>query len=280
MIHNITHIHSFDNTRLFVQTWQPKNEAKAVICLVHGIGEHSSRYYEWAERFVDVGFALLSFDQRGHGLSDGKRGVISSYEDFMNDIDVVLEEANKLFPDLPFFLYGHSMGGGEVLNHLLKRKANYLGVISTSPWIVSQASPPKFVLPFLRMMDKIIPSFSIPTSFDANLLSHDKEEVKKYNEDELIHHMVSFRLFVDAYDAGYFVLDNNNDLQKPLLLLHGTDDEITSCQASQAFSESCTNKCTFIKYDKAFHELHHDFCKNLVFSDILLWLESQLIENK
>jgi len=130
------------------------------------------------------------------------------------------------------------------------------------------------------MMNKIIPSFSIPTSFDAKLLSHDKEEVKKYNEDELIHHMVSFRLFVDAYDAGYFVLDKYHELPKPLLLLHGTDDEVTSCNASQTFSENCTNKCTFIKYDKALHELHHDFCKNLVFSDILLWLESQLNENK
>lgn len=280
MIHNISHIHSFDNTRLFVQTWQPNGNCKAVICLVHGIGEHSSRYYKWAERFVENGYALLSFDQRGHGLSDGKRGVISSYEDFMNDIDVMLGETNKLFPDLPFFLYGHSMGGGEVLNHLLKRNSNYLGVISTSPWIVSQASPPKFVIPFLRVMNKIIPAFSISTSFDSTLLSHDKEEVKKYKEDELIHYKVSFRLFVDAYDAGYFVLDNCTDLQKPLLLIHGTDDEVTSCEASQAFSENYTNNCTFIKYDKALHELHHDFCKNLVFSDVLLWCESLLNDNK
>lgn len=279
MIHNLSYRNSFDHTRLFVQTWQPEKDPKAVICLVHGIGEHSSRYYKWAERFVENGYAVVAFDQRGHGLSEGKRGVISSYQDFMSDIDEMLEEINILFPNTPSILYGHSMGGGEVLNHLLKGNANYLGVISTSPWIVTQVAPFKFVILFLRLMNKIIPLFSITTSFDPTVLTHDKGEVKKYKEDELIHHKVSFRLFVDAYDAGYHVLQNVNILEKPLLLLHGDDDQVTSCEASQTFFNNCSNRCTFIKYEKAYHELHNDYCRDLVFSDILLWIELRLREN-
>lgn len=278
-MHILSHRNSFDNTRLFVQTWQPEIDPKAVICLVHGIGEHSSRYCKWAERFVENGYAVVGFDQRGHGLSEGKRGVISSYQDFMSDIDEMLEETNVLFPSIPFILYGHSMGGGEVLNHLIRRNANYLGVISTSPWIETQAAPAKFLISFLRFMNRFIPSFSIKTSFNAKRLSHIKEVWNKYEQDELIHHMVSFRLFIDSYDAGYYALENANKVEKPLLLLHGDEDQITNSKASQIFSENCSNWCTFIKYQNAYHELHNDYCKDLVFSDILFWIESRLREN-
>ncbi|WP_372755309.1 lysophospholipase [Labilibaculum sp.] len=279
MNHQISQVRSFDNTRLFVQTWFPEKDCKASICLVHGIGEHSSRYHEWAEQFAEQGFAIVSYDQRGHGLSEGKRGVISSYDDFMQDIDVMLDYTNNLFPNATSFLYGHSMGGGEVLHHLTNRKTNYLGVISTSPWIISQEAPPKFLLPIIRAFNKVIPSFSITTSFNAKLLSHDKQVWKKYEEDELIHHRISFRLFIDAYDAGCALLKNTKSLQKPLLLLHGNADEITDCHASKLFADSVGNNCTHIQYDKAYHELHHEFCKQQVFQDILSWINAQLEQN-
>lgn len=280
MIHNIYHLLTNDNTRLFFQVWQPSITPKAVICLVHGIGEHSSRYHDWAELFVEKNIALVSYDQRGHGLSDGERGVISSYEKLLDDVDFALRETDDIFGDVPCFLYGHSMGGGEVLNHLISRKSNYLGVISTSPWIITQEAPPKFVIPFLRTLSNLIPSFSIKASFDAKLLSHIEKVWIKYNEDELIHHLVSFRLFIDAYDAGYRVLRNPDKVNKPLLLLHGTGDRITNSNASKIFSEGVADKCTYIQYNKAYHELHNEFCHLDVFCDIINWMETQLEEHK
>ncbi|WP_461632476.1 lysophospholipase [Labilibaculum euxinus] len=280
MIHNIYNLTTNDNTRLFFQVWQPAVPPKAVICLVHGIGEHSSRYHDWAEQFVEKNIAVLSYDQRGHGLADGKRGVIQSYEKLMDDIDFALKEVKKHFEDTPCFLYGHSMGGGEVLNHLITRKSDYLGVISTSPWIVTQEAPPKIAIPFLRTLANLFPSFSIKTSFDAKMLSHNKEVCIKYDEDELVHHMVSFRLFVDAYDAGYGILKNPDKVKKPLLLLHGSGDQITDPNASKIFSEGVEDLCTYIQYDKAYHELHNEFCHQEVFTDIINWLDALLAKNK
>jgi len=278
MEHYIYHANTDKQSKLFFQVWQPSTKSKAVICLVHGIGEHSSRYHNWAEQFVEKNIALVSYDQRGHGLSDGKRGVISSYEKLLDDVDFALRETNRIFGDVPCFLYGHSMGGGEVLNHLISRKSNYLGVISTSPWILTQEAPPKVAIPFLRILSNLIPSFSIKTSFNAKLLSHIQKVWIKYNEDELIHHMVSFRLFIDAYDAGYRVLRNPDKVSKPLLLLHGSDDRITDPNASVIFSEGVADKCTYIQYPKAYHELHNEFCHLDVFRDIINWMETQLAE--
>ncbi len=276
MEHYIYHINK--GTRLFVQVWEPAFKPKAFICLVHGIGEHNSRYHAWAERFVNKGFAVVGFDQRGHGLSEGKRGLISSYSDFMQDIDLILDEGNRRFKNIPCFLYGHSMGGGEVLNHLIRCKSNYIGVISTSPWLITQAAPPKIAIPFLRLMNKLAPSLCLKTSFDSQMLSRDTNIPTSYDEDDLVHHMLSFRLFVDAYDAGYFALENANRISKPLLLLHGGGDQVTDCEASRSFFEKSTNWCTFIKYENAYHELHNDLCKEKVFADITEWIEARLIE--
>lgn len=272
MQHNIFHLQTFDNTQLFAQEFIPDVDIKAVIVLVHGIGEHSSRYQYWAEKFVNKGFALLTFDQRGHGLSEGKRGVISSYNDFMNDIELVLHKAEEKYPNLPMLLYGHSMGGGEVLNHLLRRDSNYIGVISTSPWIISQASPPKIVIPFLRFLNRLIPKFSIKTKFDSSLLSHNPEVCRQYDEDELVHHWVSFRLFVEAYDAGYFVCNSDENINKPLLLIHGDEDEITNPKASKIFADKNQENCTFKLWKKGYHELHNEPFNNEVFEYICDWI--------
>lgn len=276
MIHNKFNISSFDNTSLFAQSWSPKKEAKAILILVHGIGEHSSRYHNWAEQFVNSGFAVFAYDQRGHGLSSGKRGVISFYDDFMKDIDYVLSEASNKFPEIPQFLYGHSMGGGEVLNHLLKNNSNYIGVISTSPWIISQASPPKIIIPFIRFFNYLLPKLCIETKFDSNLLSHDKEISKRYDKDELVHNKISFRLFVSAYDAGYQVLNCKQKINKPLLLLHGTDDQITEPKASELFANNNKENCKFKMWKGGFHELHNETFSIEVFHYICKWMNKVL----
>lgn len=97
---------------------------RAVVCLVHGLGEHSSRYAHVAEVFTKEGFVLFAFDQRGHGKSGGARGHFSSADDFMNDIDLFLEQVRSQYPGLPLILYGQGLGGIFVLHHSLNRKPN------------------------------------------------------------------------------------------------------------------------------------------------------------
>jgi acylglycerol lipase len=86
-----------DGLDIFAQSWEPTIlQPKAVVCLVHGHGEHTSRYAHVAEAFGRQGFVLFGADLRGHGRSGGARGHISSIEDFVQDIDVLLEEARAL----------------------------------------------------------------------------------------------------------------------------------------------------------------------------------------
>ena len=99
-----------DKTRLYAQSWQPDGAAVGVVCLVHGLGEHSSRYAHVAAALGAAGYVTLTFDQRGHGKSQGARGDAASYDEQMDDIKRLLAEAGERYPVLPRFLYGHSTG--------------------------------------------------------------------------------------------------------------------------------------------------------------------------
>jgi len=279
MTHQTSFIRTSDGIKLFSQVWMPLSEPICVICLVHGIGEHSSRYDAWAKRFAVENMAFVSFDQRGHGQSEGKRGLIPSYKTLLDDIDLILSDCEKLFPNVPVVLYGHSMGGGEVLNHLLQKESKYRAVIATSPWLIAQQSPPKFLIGLIQLLENVSPNLCLKTKLNADLLSHDIKVVEDYKNDTLVHAWVSVRLFYQAYQAGYNVLNKASSIKKPLLLLHGSDDQITSSSASREFGENAGKLCQFHMFQNAFHELHNDSCKDEVFDIILNWIQTKLFNS-
>jgi acylglycerol lipase len=106
---------SNDGLQIFARKWEPEGEIKAVINLVHGIGEHSGRYQRWAEQLTGAGYAVMTFDLRGHGNSGGLRGHVSTFDHYADDVSLLLENTSKQFPGKPCFLYGISLGGIIVL---------------------------------------------------------------------------------------------------------------------------------------------------------------------
>src|SRR5512137_2011524 len=124
---------ALDDVQFYFQGWQPETPPKAVVCLVHGLGEHTGRYAHVAAALNDAGYALLGFDLRGHGKSGGPRGHTPTYDALMDDIGRLLAEAGQRYPGQQQFLYGHSLGGNLVLNYALRRKPGLAGVIATSP---------------------------------------------------------------------------------------------------------------------------------------------------
>ncbi len=116
MKHFETSWKSNDGLNIFAQGWEPgMGSKKAVVCLVHGVGEHTSRYENVARVFTGSGYILFGADLRGHGRSEGIRGHFPSADAVMQDISILLEKARTRYPELPLFLYGHSLGGILVL---------------------------------------------------------------------------------------------------------------------------------------------------------------------
>jgi alpha-beta hydrolase superfamily lysophospholipase len=260
---------SFDGLNLFAQLWQPETKPHAVVNLVHGMGEHSTRYHHWAERFVNKGFAVVAFDLRGHGQSDGKLGHIPSFEALMRDVDLLFEEQKKLFPEIPVYLYGHSLGGNLVLNYALHRKPHLQGLIATSPWLELAMQPSKALLAFAKIAKNIMPALQQDTKLNADFLSQDKNEVQKYKQDKLVHGKISINMFFEVVKAGIWALENAKSLNIKTLILHGTGDQITSHKASERFAQAASEFAHAKLWQGAYHELHHEEIRNEVFEYII-----------
>ncbi len=270
---------SFDGMKLSGYIWEPKESPKAIINLVHGFGEYSERYDYWAMKFANEGFAVHAIDYRGHGKSDGRRGYISNFEDLLKDIDVLLKESKKLFPNLPQFIYGHSLGGNIVTNYILKRKNSFIGAVISSPWYKLAFNPSSITLIFARIMNKLYPKFTQNSKLELIGLTHDKNIVDQYIRDPLIHEKISARMFFETYNAGHWVLENTEKLNLPVLIQHGNDDNITSYKASKEFFEKAKNKKKDIVYKEwegLYHELHNELKKDQIFEFVLKWVENKL----
>ncbi len=260
--------------------WEPAETPKAVVALVHGHGEHVGRYSHVAEAFTKAGYALAGFDLRGHGKSGGARGHTSSYEALMDDVADFLEQVARRYPKLPAFLYGHSLGGNLVLNFTLRRRPNVAGVIVTGPWLKLAFDPPAVQVVLGRVMDKIAPGFTQKSKLDTAALSHDAQVVKAYNNDPLVHDLISARLYVGMYNSGLWALEHASEFPVPLLLMHGMGDRITSAQASREFAERGGKQVTWRPWEGMYHEIHNEPEKAKVLETMTTWMNARLKRNK
>lgn len=268
-------LRSHDGLKLFGCRWKVENP-KGVICLVHGIGEHSGRYSHVAEFLNNAGYTLQGYDLRGHGKSEGQRGHIPAFETFMKDIDLLLESARQGSPGKPLFLYGHSLGGNQVINYLLRRQPSLAGAVATGPSLRIAFDPPAFKVALGRLMNNLVPTFSQATGLDVQALSRDAGVVQAYINDPLVHDKISARFFVDVLDAGYWALEHAAELKTPLLLMHGSQDRLTSVKASQEFASRAGTNCSLKIWDGLYHEIHNEPEKAQVFEYLQNWLDKSV----
>ncbi len=280
MIHNEFNWKSEDGKRIFAQSWQPDGDIKAVICLVHGLGEHSSRYSDLANALVNAGFAVITFDHRGHGKSEGMRGHIPDYNSFMSDINNLINESTLKFTTKKKFLYGHSMGGNLVLNYALRNSdKNLAGVIATGPWLKLIKEPSPFMNSVADIINRIFPALRVFHGIKNSDVAQDNSNFENdFTKDELKHKWISVRTYINLRNAAAWAIENAHNFSFPLLLLHGGADKVTSPEGTREFSLLAKAECTFKIFPALYHEIHRDIGKEEVFAEIINWLNKHLQE--
>lgn len=268
-----------ESTNFYGQYWKPE-KTEAVVLLVHGMGEHSDRYAGFfVNYFVEKNIAVLAFDQFGHGKTEGKRGHTPGYNYNLDSIDLMLKKCSEVFGEIPTFLYGHSMGGNLVANHVLRRQSNIAGAIISSPLLRLAFTPPAWKLKMGGLLRNIYPSFTEATGLNVNDISRDPAEVKKYKDDILVHDKVTINYSLPFFEAGEWAVRNAGNLNKKILIFHGTGDKITDHLATKDYAGNAGKNATFKLYEGGYHELHNDLCKEEVLKDMVNWIESFLYDN-
>ena len=266
-----------DGTKLFGQYWK-NNAAKAIVAIVHGMGEHSSRYADFVvPQLINAGFSVIAFDQFGHGQTKGKRGHCPNYDAVLNSVENLLKKSEEfLDADLPVFLYGHSMGGNVVSNFILRRKSKVKGAIISSPMLKLAFDPPAWKLIAGKFMRNIYPAFQESTGLDPQAISRDKKAVEKYINDPLVHDKITVNFSLPFFEAGDYAIDHASELKIPALLIHGTADALTDYKGSQAFANNAGDIVQINLYEGGYHELHNEPNKDEVLQDVVNWLNKHI----
>lgn len=258
----------------------PMPHSKAVVLIVHGMGEYGRRY----ERFVipnllDHGLSVITYDQFGHGLNPGKRGHHPGYEFLLESIDRCLEKSQETFGNQPVVLYGHSMGGNVALNYVLSRSDKIRGAVISSPFLRLAFEPPAWKLAMGKILGKVLPSVTLANEIDANAISQIGLEVEAYLQDPLIHDRVSPAYSIAFMDKGESMVEQAHEIRMPVLLLHGTADQLTDHGASRELAAKAGDHIEYYEVEGGYHELHHDLKRQEVMNHILSWID-KLIKNK
>lgn len=275
MRHDETTYKTDNNAAIYEQQWLPDGEPRAVVCLVHGHGEHSGRYNNVIDVLVDQqDLAVLSFDLRGHGKSSGTRGDLR-FDDAMDDIDHLLARARAQFPTKPIILYGHSLGGLLTMTHMLERRPEVTAHVVTAPLLDTQLREQTVKVALANVLGSALPGLTLGTGGDPTGISRDEAEVKAYVDDTMVHDKASFA-FAKQSLAAMANMQETTEYPVPLLMLHGTGDIWTIPAASREFVERVDGDLTLYQYEDLYHELHHELEKDQILGDIADWLNDVL----
>ena len=256
-------IPSADGTELFARHWSV-DSPKAVMALVHGFGEHSGRYAHMAAHLNANDIAVVAVDLRGHGKTPGKRGVIRNYDDFRADIAALMESATGFYPDTPLILYGHSMGGGIVLDYGLGHQDD-LPIIASAPLITLTqplAAPLRLII---KIMGVLNPNGSMKQPIDGTKISNLASEQEAYMADPLNHGTMGFRLGHAIIKTGETIAKQAATWDRPLLLLHSKADQLTGFDGSSDFAKAA-KRTAFHAFESPQHEMHNDASRDEVYT--------------
>ena len=261
---------------LYVRTWSGGGTPRAVVLIVHGLGEHSGRYQHVAERLVGAGYAVAAYDHRGHGRSSGTRAHVDRYADFIDDLDLVRRHVVARHPDLPLFLLGHSMGGNIALGYALDHQQHLAGLILSGPAVRVPDSVPGLVVGVSKVVARVAPRARV-MALDATKVSRDPEVVAAYQADPLVHHgKVTAGLGVALLTSMASFPERVADLTVPTLVMHGTADELADVEGSQMLEAGVgSDDLTVNYYEGLAHEIFNEPEQDEVLDAVVAWLDER-----
>ncbi|MCD4687025.1 MAG: lysophospholipase [Anaerolineae bacterium] len=264
---------------IFTQHWLPDAAPRAVIVLVHGYAEHSSRYAHIAAYLTAREYAVYALDHRGHGRSEGARTQVRDFDEYVTDLRTYVEQVRAAHPDLPLFLYGHSMGSLISLLYTTRWQDDLAGVITTGT-LLKVAGVNDFLTGLLNVLRRVGPGLRAIPALPADSISHDPAVVETYAADPLVFRG-RFRLDMAAAMAraaqrATAVLP---DLRLPYLALHGGEDPLALPRGAAIVRERSGAQDTTVKvYEGLRHEIHNEPQQDEVLGDIAAWLDARVTE--
>ncbi len=266
---------SAGNVRIHFRCWTPGAAPHAVLVICHGVNSHGGQHAWTASQFVGRGFAAFAIDLRGRGQSEGERFYVEDIADYVADLRGLILIAKDRHPGLPVYLLGHSAGGVVACTYALDHQDEIDGLICES--FAFQVPAPGFVLAAIKGLSHIAPRLGALTLHMKDF-TRDPVALAALEADPLTKNETQPAATVAALvRADERLHDSFDQINLPLLILHGTEDKATVCQGSEYFHDHAGSSDKTLKlYEGHYHDLLNDLGKEEVLSDIAGWIEARL----
>ena len=266
-----------DGLTLYQQSWRG-GTTKAAVVLVHGYAEHSGRYEHVAERFTAGGYAIHTFDLRGHGRSEGEPRVsVRSIDEHTGDVERFVAAVREREAGLPLFLLGHSMGGAISARSLTDGDRGLQGVILSAPAVRRAGILGRPVEALFLFIAGLVPRWHFP-KLDNIKVSRDPETVRRYESDPLIYQGgMPLGTAAAVVRSARLVDQHASQIELPIFIGHGTDDALVNSLASERLHKRVGSKDKTLKlYEGLYHEILNEPERDQVMQDMIDWLDARL----
>lgn len=264
-----------DGCQLHCLDYFPEQPAHSGVVFMHGLGEHSGRYARLAAFFCERGFAVRTYDHRGHGQSSGKRGDIPHANALLDDANDIIRHWQVSCPQTvkQQLLLGHSMGGLFAAQLALTATHSFDGLVLSAPALAIYMNVIERAL--LKVLTSIAPGLTLSNGLKTQYLSHDTEVVTAYRNDDLVHDRISARLLNSMLETMATVQAQAPSLNLPTLLLVAGEDKLVDSSGSLAFAQaSPSDYLRLHSYETLYHEIFNEIDSAKVFNDLGAWLDT------
>lgn len=260
--------------------WEPSEQREHLtghVMFVHGLADYCGRYEELANRLGTIGLAMIAIDLHGHGNSAGRRAYVHDFSDYLADIDVLCEQADREFAGTPRYLMGHSMGATVAALWVIKHQPELAGLILSSGAFARGAD----ISPVLARLSHVIAAIAprlATVRIDPTLITHDANRAAAYRDDPLVDHDgIRARTGSQLLKAIDHLMRQAHTICVPTLMFHGTEDQITNPDGSQMLFYRLGSQDKSLKlYDGLFHETLNELEREQVYDDLLNWITAHL----
>jgi len=263
-----------NNFNLYWQAWLPDGVPVAVLVVVHGIAEHSGRYSNLVNYFVPKGYAVYSFDLRGHGKSEGIRSYVERFSYYLDDLKIFYNIVREENQNAKIFLVGHSMGSTIAIAYAIEHQRELNGLIVSGTTLKAGASINQVTILMAKILSILAPKMGV-SALDANLISRDKAVVDAYVHDPLNYTgKLRARWGTELLKTMIRLQSKISELSLPILIMQGSADRISDPSSSTMLFDGVKSKDKTLKlYEGFYHEIFNDPERRQVFLDLEAWLK-------
>jgi alpha-beta hydrolase superfamily lysophospholipase/SAM-dependent methyltransferase len=251
---------SWDGAKLFYRAWIPATATNKALLLFHRGHEHSGRWQETVDSLGLDDVAVFAWDGRGHGRSAGERGGANNFADVIKDVDAFVRHISRQ--------HGIALENMIVLGHSL-------AAVSVTAWVHDYAPPVRalilataafhvklylpFAIPILRLKQKLFGPGFVKSYVKAKMLTHDKEQAARYDEDPLIFRQIAVNVLVDLHDTAKRLLADAGAIHTPVLMLGAGKDWVVSLGAQRKFFNGLSSSVKQMHvFPGAYHAIFHE----------------------